>query len=139
MIAELLIAGVCAAPPLFDMSGPVCVDPTIECGCSECMRWDETPNAGRYEILRHNPEGTTQNVGTSSVYGGFVDDDGNAIPIDPQELWCFAKDNTLPVEGLLYSYEVRACSAAWTPACGPWSGNLSQSMLYRAAPYRVYP
>jgi len=130
--AALLIAGLCLSPPLFDMSGPACTDPTIECGCSECMAWDPTPNADRYDVIRTDPGGAEWIVGTSAIHGGYTADDGTVWPPDPQELWCFAKDASLPVEGQLYLYKVRACNVY---GCGP----ASVQVPYMAAPYWVYP
>jgi hypothetical protein len=130
-----LLLAACLLPPLFDMSGPPCADPLIECGCSECMTWDETPTATRYEIIRTDPGGLEAIVGTSSIYGGYADDDGAFWPLNPQELWCFAKDSSLPAEGMTYRYKVRACNATAVPQCGPSSAQVT----YVAAPYRVYP
>jgi hypothetical protein len=113
------------------MTGAVCADESIECGCSECMKWDPTPNAARYDIIRTDPGGMEWVVGTSSIYGGYTED-GVTTPPDPQELWCFAKDASLPREGQLYLYKVRACNVN---GCGP----ASNQVTYVAAPYLVLP
>jgi len=130
MIAAILLAVVCLNPPLFDMSGPTCAAPFEACKCSECITWDVLPGALRYEVLRHNPGGSTTAVGTTKILGGYTDD-GVTVPADPQELWCFAMDYPFPVEGATYAYEVRGCNSF---GCGPWSG-LTGSTTYVAAPY----
>ena len=141
MIAAIVLAA-CLLPPLFDMSGPPCVDQSIECRCSECFRWDPVGSVATrdaatwYEVLRRNPDGTSQNVGRTAIYGGYTDDDGTVIPADPQELWCFAKDPTIPVEGLTYTYARRACNPI---GCAAWSDQMGVTITYVAAPYRVWP
>ena len=131
MIA-MILAAVCLKPPLFAMDGPACADQTVECGCSECMTWLPSATAEWYEVLRANPDGTTQNVGTAPVYRGYTDEDGVVHPAVPQLLWCFARDVSFPIEGRTYSYRVAACRAGAIPPCGAWSAD---PVVYVAGPY----
>jgi len=133
MLAALLLAGTCSAMPLFAMDGPACAASGTECRCSECMIWDPTPSAVWYDIVRQTAgTGPWVIVGSVNVEGGYTDDDGVAVVQNPQELWCYAKDNPMPHEGVSHRYEVRACNYA---GCGPWS---AQTITYIAAPYACY-
>lgn len=134
----LLISPGCPNPPLFAMDGPVC-SVVAECVCSECLAWEPSPTAEWYEILRHNPDDTSVNVGRSRIYGGYFYDN-EFIPPDPQELWCVAWDSTMPREGLTYQYEVRGCRRGSVPECSTWSGFVDppESAPYVAAPYNCY-
>lgn len=125
MIALLLAA--CLSMPLFDMSGPPCADETVACRCSECIAWDATHNATRYEVERETvSSGTKYAVGT--VAQRVVDEAGT---VELPELWCAAWDNPFPREDVLYRYRVRACNDA---GCSDWSA----AVQYRAAAYACF-
>ena len=130
---SLLLAGVCTLAPLFDMTGVSCPVPTTECRCSECMKWTPVPGALWYDVIRQaGGVGPWVIVGSSTQEGNYADEDGVYVPTNPQELWCFAKDNPHPVEGVSHRYEVRACNIS---GCSPWS---AQTITYVAAPYACY-
>lgn len=134
MLAALLLAGICAEVPLFDLDGPVCAPErlAVECGCSECMKWDPEPLAASYEVNRETvSSGTFLTVGTLSEQS-YVDQDGAPALIPPATLWCFARDSSFPHEGVQYRYRVRACN---TLGCGPWS---DPQIVYVAAPYACF-
>ena len=109
------------------MDGPPCADETEECRCSECMTWDAVPDAVRYEVVRETiSTGATYKVG--SVYKRFIDEEGT---MELPKTWCMARDSSFPREGVLYRYQVRACSLT---ACGAWS----DAVHYRGAPYACF-
>ena len=125
----ILLAAVCAAPPLFAMTGPVCspANQAVECRCSECMTWDAVPGATRYEVVRETiSNGAVYGVG--AVYSRFVDDEGTlGLPTQ----WCAAMDSSFPHAGTAYRYQVRACNAV---GCGAWSG----AVVYVGAVYACF-
>lgn len=132
MLAALLLAGVCAATPLFDDTGPLCGDLTAECRCTECMPWDPPASGGtarRYEINRRDPDGTTGLVGTVREVQ-WPNGDGTFETSAPATVWCAARDLTMPREGQAYFYKVRACNDA---GCSDWSPEIE----YVAAPYAI--
>jgi hypothetical protein len=133
MIASLLLAA-CLTPPLFDMSGPLCLPNAeqVECQCSECMTWDESVGSDKYDVIRHNQDGSFGWIGAVYERPGFTDDDGNVIPPYFPRLWCVAWDLRTPIEGRLYWYEIVACaqSVSGYVCAGP-----SNPAYYRAAPY----
>jgi hypothetical protein len=147
-VITALVLVACLTPPYFppDWTGPECTvaRQVIECGCSECMTWSRPVDAEWYEILRTNPGGTTQNVGStrSRNHAGWTDEEGAVYPPIHVTQWCFGWDSQLPVASSLYSYKVRACRAARpneiADPCSTWS---AVSVEYRAAPYTVvtYP
>jgi len=120
-MAALLVAAVCSYPPLYDMSGPECVTPTEPCQCSECVRWDAVQGAIRYEVNRTDINGVERLVGRSAIYGGYVDEFGTWVPVDPVEWYCFQRDDPPPVEGHRYTYKFRACTGAAASTCTPWA------------------
>lgn len=126
LASVLLAAGVCLSSPLYATDGPPCGDETAECRCSECMDWDATSTATRYEISR-------ETLSTHTVYAvGTVvpqlDADGaSQLPTT----WCFAHDSVFPHDGTLYRYQTRACNAV---GCGGWSVGVQ----YRGAPYACF-
>jgi hypothetical protein len=125
----MLLIAACLLPPLFAMTGPVCspARQAVECGCSECMTWDETPGATRYEVTRETLS-TGAVYGVGAVYSRFVDDIGTlGLPT----LWCAAWDSSFPHEGTPYRYQVRACNSV---GCGGWSG----AVVYVGAVYSCF-
>jgi hypothetical protein len=137
MIATLLLAGVCNAIPVFGVTGPLCQDYALECGCSECMVWDPPvaePGSARidyYEVQRTNPSGSFSLVGGTSRFDWLDEETGELHITDPVTVWCPAKDTPMPREGRLYGYMVRACNNE--RGCGGYSNGIE----YRAAPYAV--
>ena len=126
MFGLLLAVGICLSPPLFDMTGPVCADGTIECGCSECLTWDASPDATRYEVVRETmSSGVVHPVGT--IFTKLNEDGTTSLAT----VWCFAWDSSFPHDGTLYRYQVRACNSL---GCGP----LPDGLLYRGAPYTCF-
>jgi len=129
MVAILLASGLCLSPPLFAMDGPPCANEALECGCSECIQWDATPGATRYEIIRQTiSTGATYRVGT--ILSQLNDDGSLTLPT----LWCVGEDSSFPREGTTYRYQVKACSPFWIPECGA----LSNEVLYVGAPYACF-
>lgn len=129
-----LTLGVCAAVPLFDMSGPVCAPErlSIECGCSECLRWDSSSGAVSYTVQRTDMDGTLHVGFLPSVLDGDV-------TLAPSTFWCPAKHDDLllgnkgtpditPLEGRTYRYTVKACNDYGCSAYAP-------EVVYVAAPY----
>jgi len=123
----------CDFPPNFDVSGPECsiVDQTTECLCSECMAWDPSVAALWYEVLRTNPDGSTQIVGSTLPRNRpeYTDEDGLHHLAIVSTLWCVAWDSDFPAAGELYAYNVRACNGS---GCGPWS---AAAIQHRATAY----
>lgn len=75
-----------------------------------------------FEVLRHNPDGSTINVGSTlthprAIPGLTPEDDPTSDPITH---WLPEWDSDPPRAGRLYSYEIRAC--ARRRPCGAWSG-----------------
>ena len=131
----LLLLGVCAEMPLFDGTGPVCpiAAQSIECRCTECMEWDApvestTGVVNWYDIERTNPDGSFGIVGGTWRTDWLEDDFPMTLP--PATHWCFARDSSMPVEGVLYGYRVRACN---TVGCSSYDTVVE----YRTAPYAI--
>jgi hypothetical protein len=150
VIGALVLAGVCAAPPLFDLSGPTCtpIDQQVECRCSECITWPVVVGATFYAIERTKVStGEKVNVGTTTLQiGVYLDENGNSVPwsVNASTVWCVARDSSTPQEGLLYEYRVKACNAT---GCSPFQGAACPTtqvdrtncpVLYRAAPYACW-
>lgn len=128
--------GICAAMPLFDMAGPSCLvlDQAIECRCSECFTWGAVNESlqGRpdwNDIERTNPDGSFGIVG-STWRVNWLDPEGVNTTDPPANVWCIGRDSTMPREGLLYTYRVRACNLI---GCSGYSDPID----YVAAPYAV--
>jgi hypothetical protein len=139
MLTALLLAVACANPPLYDMSGPECVTPTVPCQCSECATWAPLPNAIRYQVNRTDPNGVERLVGTTAIHGNYIDEDGNFVPPNPVEAWCFQRDDPPPVEGVRYTYKFRGCTGASASTCTPWvARNDGLPIVYFGAPMRCY-
>jgi len=131
VIAAILLLGVCATPLTFDSLGPPCSDPLVECRCSECFTWDDSPRATRYEIERTTVStGTVFQVGTLYYQPSYFDDEyQEMVPeVRPQTVWCGAKDAQFPHEGTHYRYRVKACNSF---GCSVPSAQVD----YVAAPY----
>jgi len=138
LISALLAAGVCLAPPLYDMSGPACPPSAqvIECRCSECAMWDAVDGAEWYDVHRVDQDGTVHSViGSSKVHPSYYDEQGVLHPREMDTFYCFAQDASTPIDGRRYVYTVRACSAEWIPTCGEWS---AESVTYIGAPITCY-
>lgn len=127
MIAAIILAsGICLSPPLYAMDGPLCADETVECLCSECMEWDAVVEAQSYEITRE----TLSTHALYSVGTNYQRFDGDGNPTLATR-WCFANDSIFPMDGVLYSYQVRSCDNL---GCSQWSN----SVQYRGAPYACF-
>ena len=136
--ALLLAAGICASPPLYDMSGPECssANREIECRCSECFDWPAVPKADWYEIKRVDQDGTVHAIiGTARHWSEWIDEDGEHHPAGTETLWCVAKDASTPNDGRRYVYAVRGCSYTSVPTCGDYG--LAQT-VYVGAPITCY-
>lgn len=133
MIAELVLAGVCAAMPLFDMSGPVCLDADegIECMCTECFAWEPSTGATSYRVYRRDDAtGTVRLVGENRKQD-WIDEDGIPRTVPAATLWCFGRDQGgFPREGELYRYDVMACNTSCSAPSNP--------VFYRGAPYACW-
>lgn len=128
MTALLLAA--CLSMPNFDTDGATCPDTQEACRCSECVVWDATPGAVRYEVQRETVS-TGNKVWVGIVrWRSWTDDDGTANTTLPNT-WCAAMDSPFPREDTLYRYRIRACDAV---ACGEFS----DPVTYRAAPYACF-
>lgn len=132
-----LLLGLCLSMPLFDDTGPVC--PTSaqveECRCTECMTWNPSQETSSDPLVRYYDIERTEPGGGFSIVGGtwrqdWIDDDLGAMTTPPSTIWCFARDNPMPREGLLYGYRVRACNLA---GCSAYD----LSVEYVAAPYAI--
>lgn len=132
-----LLWGICAAIPLFDNTGPICSPAAQieECRCSECMEWGASletqadPLVRYYEIERTEPGGGFSVVG-ATLRQDWIDEDSIFRTSPPPTTWCFAKDNPMPLEGLLYGYRVRACNLI---GCSAYDLQVE----YTAAPYAI--
>jgi len=132
-----MLLGLCLFMPLFDDTGPACSPAAAieECRCTECMKWDAAVEGSGFPIVRYYDIERTEPGGGFSIVGGtwrrdWIDEDGVDQTTPPANIWCFAKDNPMPLEGLLYGYRVRPCNLA---GCGAYQGEIE----YMAAPYAI--
>jgi hypothetical protein len=99
------------------------------------MKWAaaaETPQDPAviyYEIERTDPGGGFHSVGINWRFD-WTDEDGIEQTQPPSNIWCFAKDDIMPLEGQLYGYRVRACNLS---GCSDYF----EAVEYRAAPYAI--
>lgn len=127
MIANWVLAGLCATTPLFDATDPPCASERTECQCSECLIWDPADLATRYEIHRITiSNGTEYQVGVVSLRLTSEDND-MILRTD----WCVPFDVPFPHEGVGYTYKVRACNDS---GCGGWSNTI----YYAGSPYACF-
>jgi len=151
VIAALVLAGVCAWPPLYgELVGPACppAEEGIECKCSECLPWSPAANATSYAVERTKVStGEKVNVGTTARQSGvYIDADGNPVTwtVEAPPIWCVGRDSAMPNEGLLYEYRVKACNANGCSAlqgaiCPPTQVDRSNCPVqYRGAPYACF-
>jgi hypothetical protein len=134
ILSAVLLFGVCLTPLTFDNLGPPCGDPMVECRCSECFVWDDSPRATRFEVERTTVStGTVYTVGVLNYQAAYMDDEvGQMIPEErPETVWCAPKDDPFPHEGVHYRYRIRACNEY---GCADPSPQID----YVAAPYACW-
>ncbi len=122
-----LRAQTCAAPPLYDLSGPGCSTSRqdVPCGCSECLTWDATPGATWYQIRRCDRFGANCTIVGDTKWR-------NLATTHPT-LWCVPWDNPFPQVGASYQYSIRSClDGPSGPVCAL---SFSTPVGYVAAPY----
>lgn len=139
----------CPFPPSYprDFSDPPCTaaHESDACRCSECFHWDASPSFTQggtskpiteYEVWRAiDSIGTFWPVGIVKTRHGGALDDGAIYPDKLPTMWCAAWDSSLPAEGVLYRYGVRACGGS-PRVC---SAGMSSVTRYRGAPVKVLP
>ncbi len=129
MIAAVLLAGVCAAIPVFGAQGAPCspARQLVECGCDECFQWTDANAPGvtrSYTVTCSGQDGTTL---VAHLMSGITEE-GQLVP--PVSVWCPAK---APVrEGVAYTCTVKACGVSECSTPTP-------SVGYVGAPFVIAP